>query len=29
MARKRRNYTDELKKKIVELYNSGNQGLNL
>ena len=23
MARKRRNYTDELKKKIVELYNSG------
>lgn len=29
MARKRRNYTDELKKKIVELYNSENQGLNL
>ena len=23
MARERRNYTDELKKKIVELYNSG------
>lgn len=23
MARERRNYTDEFKKKIVELYNSG------